>query len=71
MLDAIAPMHNRMLVILSEETEALWWDPMTEMSDTLTPLLVLSPAEYLVCYEVSDVVNSLENCGPECIEPVS
>ena len=69
--ELIAPIHNRMPVILSEETEALWLDPMTEKSDTLTPLLVPSPAEYLDCYEVSDTVNSPKNYGPECIEPVS
>ena len=65
-----APIHSRMPVILSEESEALWLDPMTEKSDTLTPLLIPSPAEYLDCYEVSDVVNSPKNSGPECIEPV-
>ena len=66
----VAPIHNRMPVILSGETEALWLDPLTENSDTLTPLLIPSPPEHLDSYEVSDVVNSPKNSGPECIEPV-
>ena len=66
----VSPIHNRMPVILSGETEALWLDPMTEKSDTLTPLLIPSPPEYLDSYEVSDVVNSPKNSGPECIVPI-
>jgi putative SOS response-associated peptidase YedK len=67
--DFIAPIHNRMPVILSQETEPLWLDPMTEKADTLTPLLTPSPAEWLDSYVVSSVVNSPKNSGPECIEP--
>ena len=66
--DLIAPIHNRMPVILSQETEPLWLDPMTEEADTLTPLLTPSPAEWLDSYVVSSVVNSPKNSGPECIE---
>ena len=65
----IAPIHNRMPVILSQETEPLWMDPMTEEGEPLTSLLVPSPAEGLDSYVVSTVVNSVKNSGPECIEP--
>ena len=41
--DLIAPIHNRMPVMLSQETEPLWLDPMTEEADTLTPLLTPLP----------------------------
>ncbi len=66
----IAPIHNRMPVILSQETEALWLDPMTEEASTLNPLLIPSPPEDLDSYVVSHLVNSFKNSGPECIVPV-
>ena len=69
--DFVAPIHNRMPVILSEETEALWLDPITEQADTLSPLLVPSPSEYMDCYEVSNFVNSPKNDGSECIRPAN
>ena len=68
--ELIQPIHNRMPVILSQETEALWLDPMTEEAETLTPLLIPSPAEELTTMVVSGHVNSARNEGPECVEPV-
>ena len=38
----MAPIHNRMPVILSQETEAPWLDPITEEASTLNPLLLPS-----------------------------
>jgi len=66
----IEPIHNRMPVILSQETEALWLDPMTEDSEILNKLLAPAPAEYMAGYQVSQVVNSPRNSGPECIQTV-
>ena len=68
--ELIQPIHNRMPVILSQETEALWLDPMTEEAETLTPLLIPSPAEVLTSIVVSGYVNSAKNSGPECVQPV-
>jgi putative SOS response-associated peptidase YedK len=65
------PIHNRMPVILSEETEALWLDPMTEEASVLAPLLTPSPPELMDSYPVSDLVNSPKNYGPECIQQLS
>ena len=67
--ELIAPIHHRMPVILSVETEPLWLDPLTEGADTLEPLLAPSPAEDLDCYVVSGAVNFVMHSGPECIEP--
>jgi len=66
----MAPIHDRMPVILSQETEALWLDPITEEASTLNPLLIPSPPEELDSYVVSDLVNSYKNSGSECIVPV-
>ena len=65
----IAPIHNRMPVILSQETEALWLDPMTEEASTLNPLLIPCPPEELDSFVVSSLVNSAKNSGPDCIAP--
>lgn len=66
----IDPIHNRMPVILSSETQALWIDPLTEDPNNLQPLLAPSPAEQMESYEVSSFVNSPHNQGPECIKPL-
>ena len=66
----IEPIHNRMPVILSQETEALWLDPMTEDTEILDQLLAPSPTEYMAGYQVSQFVNSPRNSGPECIQEV-
>ena len=67
----IEPVHNRMPVILSAETEPLWLDPLTETPDNLEPLLVPAPPEWLDVREVSPVVNNARSEGPGCIAPVT
>lgn len=64
----IKPIHNRMPVILSDETEALWLDPLTEDASVLMPLLIASPSELMDSHPVSSYVNSTRNEGPECIK---
>ena len=64
------PIHNRMPIILSSETEPLWIDPLSENPDILQPLLQPSPAEQMESYQVSSYVNSPRNEGPECIKPL-
>ncbi len=63
----MAPVHHRMPVILSAETEPLWLDPLTESPDILEPLLVPAPPEFLEAREVSPMVNNVRNEGPGCI----
>ncbi len=67
----IEPVHDRMPVILSAETEPLWLDPMTETSETLEPLLLPAPPELLTVREVSPVVNNARSEGPDCIAPAT
>jgi putative SOS response-associated peptidase YedK len=67
----IEPVHNRMPVILSPETEPLWLDPLTETPANLGPLLVPAPPELLDVREVSPVVNNARSEGPDCIAPVT
>ena len=65
----IEPVHNRMPVILSKESEALWLDPLTEDPKVLEPLLIPAPPEIMGTQVVSDYVNSVRNQGPACIVP--
>ena len=66
----IEPIHNRMPVMLSEEAEALWLDPLTEDPTVRQQLLVPSPPELMDSYEVSSLVNTPKNQGKEIIESV-
>ena len=66
----IEPVHNRMPVILSAETEPLWLDSLTEAADNLAPVLLPAPPDLLDVREVSPVVNNARSEGPECIAPV-
>ena len=63
----IEPVHNRMPVILSAETEPLWLDPITEEPANLEPLLVPAPEELLSVREVSPVVNNARSEGPDAL----
>ena len=64
------PIHNRMPAMLSEETEALWLDPLTEDPEVLQRLLVPFPPELMDSYEVSTIVNSPKNQWKVIIEPI-
>ena len=50
-----------MPVMLSEEAEALWLEPLTEDPTVLIKLLVPHPPELMISYPVSTVVNSPKN----------
>ena len=66
----LKPVHNRMPVILSEESESLWLDPLTEDPKVLAPLLMPAPPELMAAHVVSDCVNSIRSQGPQCIVPL-
>ncbi len=67
----LAPIHDRMPVILSQDAEPMWLDPDVQDTDALSELLTPYPSERMAAYEVSSVVNSAANDVPECIAPVS
>ena len=64
--EVVAPIHDRMPVILAQDDEASWLDPQSE-PDQLQALLV--PTDELEVTEVSDAVNDVSQDGPELIEP--
>ncbi|MDR3540922.1 MAG: SOS response-associated peptidase [Desulfosporosinus sp.] len=68
--DLMVPIHNRMPVILSRDSELVWLDQSIVDSHILKSLLVPYPADLMIAYEVSSLVNSPRNNGPECLVPV-
>jgi putative SOS response-associated peptidase YedK len=66
----IAPIHDRMPVILAPEDEARWLDPALEVPAALALLRPFDP-ERMALYRVSSIVNDVRNKGPECIAPAA
>lgn len=67
--ELVRPIHDRMPVILPEELETLWLDEEMQDPAALAGLLAPYPAEDMTAYEVSTLVNSAFNDGPELITP--
>jgi len=64
----MAPIHNRMPVILARETYDQWLDPDQQDPQALAPLWEPYPSEQMLAYPVSTVVNNPANNDPSCIE---
>jgi putative SOS response-associated peptidase YedK len=67
--DLMAPIHNRMPVILQRQDYGQWLDPAPRASATLNHLIRPFPDELLEAYRVSTLVNSPANDSPECVQP--
>ena len=65
----IEKIHNRMPVILSESAYSTWLEPGEADSKRLSALLTPFPAEELMAYPVSTLVNSPENDLPAVLQP--
>ncbi|MGZ5411360.1 MAG: SOS response-associated peptidase [Solirubrobacterales bacterium] len=63
---AVAPIHDRMPVVLERGGEAAWLDPATTPEDRLG---LLAPQEGLEVTEVSDAVNDVRQDGPHLLDP--
>lgn len=67
--DLLAPIHDRMPVILPESAWDTWLDPDAEPG-VLHELLVPAPDDLVAVYPVSPLVNSADNDGPELVQPM-
>jgi putative SOS response-associated peptidase YedK len=67
--ELMAPIHNRMPVILPTAARERWLDPHAD-ADALRALLTSFPADQMEAYAVSTLVNSPRNDAPQCIAPV-
>jgi putative SOS response-associated peptidase YedK len=68
--DTMAPLHDRMPVVLEERDWDRWLDPDAGDVDALTQLLAPAADDLLVAYPVATAVNSADNDGPELVERV-
>jgi len=66
----LAPLHDRMPVILSPRDFDRWLDPETRATEALRPLLRPSSAEEWSAVRVGRAVNNARHDGPDCILPV-
>ena len=69
--DLLAPIHDRMPVVLPPGLEELWLDRSVDDPDVLASVLSPYADDALAAYEVSTLVNSAANNGPELIEAVA
>ena len=65
--DLLRPIHDRMPVILPRDTEELWLDGSVDDPGALTSVLTPYSDDAMEVYEVSTLVNSAANDGPEVI----
>ena len=66
----MAPIHDRMPVILPQSAWATWLDPANDDIAALSGLLLPAPDTLLTVHEVSTDVNNVRNKGRDLIEPV-
>jgi putative SOS response-associated peptidase YedK len=67
--DLVAPVHDRMPVILPPDRREAWMDPDHQDADSLRSLLRTFPENEMEMYAVGRHVNSPANDDPACIEP--
>ena len=68
--ELMAPIHNRMPVIIEPEDFDLWLQPEPDPEQGLH-LLRPYPAEKMSAYPVSTLVNNPRNDAPDCIQPIA
>lgn len=65
----LAPIHDRMPVIVPPGEYGRWLDPAIRDPGSLTSLLAPFPAEGMVAFPVGTRVNAPSNDDPGCVEP--
>ncbi len=68
--ELVAAVHDRMPVILDQESEQMWLDTRSTDHHKLTEVLRPYPSGQMEMFEVSKAVNNPRLDSPECIEPV-
>ena len=65
----MAPIHDRMPVVLEREDWAAWLDPATDMA-VVDRLMAPAADGILEAHPVSSLVNNVANDGPQLVEPL-
>jgi len=66
----VAPIHDRMPVILRREDEAIWLDRERQDPELLHSLLVPFPEDEMMFYPVDKMVGNVRNEVPACIASI-
>jgi putative SOS response-associated peptidase YedK len=66
----VAPLHNRMPVILAREDWPLWLNEEPDSANPVRALLRPFPDAQMTCWPVSRAVNQVANDTPELVEPI-
>jgi putative SOS response-associated peptidase YedK len=69
--DLMAPIHDRMPLILPPEEYGRWLDPSVRATESLAPLLRPFPSGPLEAYPVGRTVNNPQTEGPSLIRPAN
>jgi len=67
----MAPLHDRMPVILEDDALGMWLDPSLTDTSALLQMLVPCADDVLFAYAVSPRVNDVRNDGPDLITPLA
>src|SRR5437660_6079726 len=67
--DMLAPIHNRMPMILAPKDYEQWLDPEQQVADGVKPLLRPYPSDLMTVYAISLRVNNPKNDDSRCLEP--
>jgi putative SOS response-associated peptidase YedK len=67
----LAPIHDRMPVVLPRDAWDEWLDPDNQDVTRLQKLLVPVPEKEFEAYEIGTLVNNVRHEGPELIEPIA
>jgi putative SOS response-associated peptidase YedK len=68
--ECLAPIHDRMPVVLPPSAWAAWLDPENDRVEELHRLLVPAPDDLLGRVPVSTAVSNVRNDGPDLVEPI-
>jgi len=69
--DFMAPIHDRMPVVIPASAYDRWLDPEQQRPAELNDLLRAPPEDFFVREPVSPLINHVKNDLPECVEPAS
>jgi len=69
--DLVSTIHDRMPVILTDESRKTWLNPRITDLRLLSEILKPYEPEKMYSYPVSSLVNSSQNELPECIQPLA
>lgn len=69
--DTMAPIHDRMPVILEHDDWSTWLDVSHTNRDELNALMVPAEIDVMRVIDVAPIVNSIRNNGPDLIVPIT